>query len=61
MIIFPNQTSLVPVSLEKRTVDSKQANKMVNMSGAGANTRPPSSIKGTRLKRNKWASAGTGW
>ena len=30
MIIFPNQTSLVPVSLEKRTVDSKQANKVVN-------------------------------
>lgn len=61
MIIFPNQTSLVPVSLEKRAVDSRQANKVVNMSGAGTNTRHPGSLKGTRLKRNKWACAGAGW
>lgn len=60
MMIFPNQTRLVPVSLEKRAVDSRQANKVVNMSGARTNTRHPGSIKGTRL-RNKWASAGAGW
>ena len=61
MIIFPNQTRLLPVSLEKKMVDSKQANKVVNMSGAGTNIRHPGSIEGTRLKRNKLASAGAIW
>lgn len=45
MILFPNQTSLVPVSLEKRIVHGKQANKTVNMSGAGENVRHLGFIK----------------
>lgn len=61
MIIFPNQTRLVPVSLEKKIVDNKQANKVVNMSGTGTNIRYPGSTEGTRLKRNNLASAGAIW
>lgn len=61
MIIFPNQTSFVSVSPEKRTVDSKQTHKVVNMSGTGTNIRCPDSTKPVRLKRNKLTPAGALW
>lgn len=45
MIIFPNQTSLVLASPEKRLVNRKQANKVVNMIKMGTNIRCPDSTK----------------
>lgn len=45
MIIFPDQTSLVLVSLERKRVDNKQANKTENVLDMGTNMILPNTMR----------------